>query len=116
MKKEYRLLKNEDFKKVLDKRQSVSRENFIVYHLKSELPTCRVGISVSSKVGNSVVRHKIKRQIDSMIQQLVDVNSPLDIVVIVRKKYLNNSYSDNFDSLKNVIKFILKKEKQYNEE
>ena len=111
MKKEYRLLKNEDFKKVLDKRQSVSRENFIVYHLQNNHSSCRVGISVSSKIGNSVVRHKVKRQIDSMIQQLVDINSSIDIVVIVRKKYLNNSYSENFNILKNVLQYILKKEK-----
>lgn len=110
MKKEYRLRKNEDFKKVLDKRQSVSRENFIVYHLKNDFQHCRCGISVSSKIGNSVIRHKVKRQITSMIDELISETNPLDIVIIVRKKYLNNSYSENYDVLENVIKFILKKE------
>ena len=110
MKKEYRLLKNENFKEILDKRLNVSRENFIVYFRKNELEHCRVGISVSSKIGNSVVRHKIKRQITSMIDHLIDTNDPLDIVIIVRKKYLNNSYSENYSVLQNVIKFILKKE------
>ena len=110
MKKEYRLLKNEDFKKVLDKHQNVSRENFSVYYLKNDLTHCRVGISVSSKIGNSVIRHKIKRQISMMVEKTININKPLDVVVIVRKKYLNNSYSENNEILENVIKLILKKE------
>lgn len=110
MKKKYRLLKNEDFKEVLNKRQNVSRENYTVYYNQNELNHCRVGISVSSKVGNSVVRHKVKRQISSMVEKMIDVNYPLDLVVIVRKKYLNNSYSENNSILENIIKCILKKE------
>ena len=92
MKKEYRLRKNEDFKKTLDKRQCVSRENFILYYANNEFEHCRCGVSVSSKIGNSVVRHKVKRQMTSMLDRIVDINTSLDIVVIVRKKYLNNSY------------------------
>ena len=110
MKREYRLLKKEDFKKVLDKRQNVSRENLSTHYLKNEWSHCRVGISVSSKIGNSVVRHKVKRQVNSMLENILDKNTPLDIVIIVRKKFLDNSYSENETILKNVIKFIVKKE------
>ena len=110
MKRIYRVLKNEDFREILNKRQCVSRENFKVFYKKSKIGHLRIGISVSSKVGNSVIRHKIKRQVDAMIYNLVDVKNPLDIVIIVKKDFLNNSYSKNYDALANVIKYILKKE------
>lgn len=115
MKKEYRLLKNEDFKKILDNHKCVSRENFTIYHRNNNLEHCRVGVSVSSKIGNSVVRHKIKRQIVSMLDNYVNVDWPIDLIVIVRKKYLDYSFYDNDCILSKVIKEILKKEKIKNE-
>ena len=75
MKKEYRLLKNQDFKEVLDKRKHVSRENLKVYHKTNDLDHCRIGVSVSSKIGNSVVRHKIKRQVVSMLDILLKLDN-----------------------------------------
>ena len=115
MKKEYRLLKNEDFKTVLDNRKCVSRENFTIYHKTNNLEHCRVGVSVSSKIGNSVVRHKIKRQVVSMLDNHVNIASPIDLVVIVRKKYLDYTYQNNDSVLNKVLKEIFKKEKISNE-
>ena len=63
MKKENRLLKNYDFKKVLDKKQSIANKEYVIYKYINDLNHIRIGISVSSKLGNSVIRHKIKRQI-----------------------------------------------------
>ena len=63
MKKINRLLKNKDFKNVLDAKKSVACGEFVVYVKNNEFSCLRAGISVSSKIGNSVVRHKIKRQI-----------------------------------------------------
>lgn len=115
MKKQYRLLKNEDFKTVLDKHTGVSRENISIYHKRNELNHCRVGVSVSSKIGNSVVRHKIKRQIVDMIDRYLDLNVSIDLVIIVRNKYIKYTYQENYDIVKKVIDNILKKEKINNE-
>jgi ribonuclease P protein component len=87
MKKKYRLLKNQDFKSVLDIHKSVSRENAAIYHKINDLGHCRVGVSVSSKIGNSVVRHKIKRQVTNMLDKCVPLDCGIDLIVIVRKKY-----------------------------
>ena len=95
MKKENRLLKNKDFKDVLDARNSVACGEFVVYKKINNLNHARIGVSVSSKIGNSVVRHKIKRQISEMIKEIFDVNKNIDIVIIVRNKFLNNTFSKN---------------------
>ena len=107
MKRKYRLLKNEDFKVVLDHRQNVSRGNYTMYYYKNDLDHARVGISVSSKLGNSVVRHKIKRQFVSMIDELLNFDLNYDVIIIARKKFLDLSYKENYDSLKKDIEKIV---------
>lgn len=109
MKKEYRLLKNEDFKSVLDYHKCVSRENAAIYHKSNVLGHCRVGVSVSSKIGNSVVRHKIKRQVTSVLDKCVPIDRGIDLVVIVRKKYIENSYADNAAIIEKIVYDILKR-------
>ena len=115
MKKEYRLVKNEDFKNVLDFRKYVSRENFTIYHKPNDLGHCRVGVSVSSKIGNSVIRHKVKRQITSMLDKCVNVDDSYDIVVIARKKYLESKYIENYNDMTLCINKLLRKGKKENE-
>ena len=112
MKRKFRLLKNQDFKIVLDQRQNVSRGNYTIYYAKNDLNHVRVGVSVSSKLGNSVVRHRIKRQIVSMVDNTLDSNLSYDVIVIARKKFLELSYKDNFEGFKKDInKIFMKGEK-----
>ena len=103
MKKTNRLLKNKDFKNVLDNKKSVANKNFIVYIKKNDLDHIRIGISVSSKIGNSVVRHKIKRQVNEMLKEFININNSDDIVIIVRNKYIENTFSNNKEILKNLL-------------
>lgn len=103
MKKENRLLKNKEFKAVLDARNSKACNEYVVYLTNSKNNYARFGISVSSKIGNSVIRHKIKRQINEMIRKSFDMNTNVDVVIIVRSKYLNNDFSKNKDILLNLL-------------
>lgn len=109
MKKEYRLLKNQDFKSVLDYRKFVSRETVAIYHKNNNLRHCRVGVSVSSKIGNAVIRHKIKRQVNSVLDKCVPVDNGIDLVVIVRKKFTYNTYEVNSNIIEECIIEILKR-------
>ncbi len=110
MKKINRLLKNQDFKNVLDNKKSIANKEYVVYIKNNELNHVRVGISVSSKIGNSVVRHKVKRQINEFLKELIEINTNNDIVIIVRNNYINNNFIKNKESLKNLL-LKLRKEK-----
>lgn len=115
MKKENRLLKNQDFKKVLDNHRGVSRENLKIFYKGNNLNHCRVGVSVSSKIGNSVVRHKIKRQVMNMLDKCLAIDCAIDLVIIVKNDYLKNTYNANYEVLEKNIKYILKKGETINE-
>ena len=79
------LKKNKDFQVVYKKGKSYANKYLVMYVLENNLGTNRVGISVSKKVGNSVIRHRITRLIrESYRLQEEMFNSSLDIVVIAR--------------------------------
>jgi len=79
------LKKNSDFKTVYKKGKSYANKYLVMYILNNNLEKNRLGISVSKKVGNSVVRHRITRLVrESYRLQEKVFNSGLDIVVVAR--------------------------------
>lgn len=79
------LKKNSDFKKVYSRGKSCADRYLVMYVLKNGTGCNRFGISVSKKVGNSVVRHRVKRVIKEAYRLHEDMfRSGLDIVVIAR--------------------------------
>ena len=53
------LKKNIDFQKVYKEGKSKANKYLVMYVLPNDLGINRLGISVSKKVGNSVVRHHL---------------------------------------------------------
>ena len=89
------LKKNSDFKNVYTHGKSYANKYLVMYVLENNLGRNRIGISVSKKVGNSVVRHRITRLIrESYRLQESIFNSGLDIVIVARKSTLGVGYAD----------------------
>lgn len=80
-------LKNtQEFQKVYKTGKYYANKYLVMYVLKNDLPYNRIGISVSKKVGNSVVRHRLTRLVRESYRLHEDIfNSGLDIVIVVRK-------------------------------
>ena len=79
------LKKNKDFQNVYNNGKSYANKYLVMYVLENNLEKNRIGISVSKKVGNSVIRHHITRLVRESYRLQEDVfNSSLDIVVIAR--------------------------------
>ena len=80
------LKKNSDFQLVFKKGKSKANKHFIMYILKNDSNKNFLGISVSKKVGNSVIRHRVKRLVKESYRLHENLfNSGLNIVVIARK-------------------------------
>ena len=80
------LKKNQDFGNVYRSGKSYANKYLVIYTLKNNSDRNRLGISVSKKVGNSVIRHRLKRLIKESYRLHEKMfNSGLDIVVIARK-------------------------------
>ena len=94
-----RIKANDDFATTIKKGRAQRDQSYVIHYCTNSLNYTRVGISVSSKLGNAVVRNHIKRQIRSMCDELIDYNQSLDIVIVAKQGFLTNSYDDNKTSL-----------------
>lgn len=87
--------KNSDFKEVYNNGKSYVNRYLVMYVMKNGLDENRIGISVSKKVGNSVVRHRITRLIrESYRLNEKEFNSGLNIVVIARAGSKEKGYKE----------------------
>ena len=106
MKKKYRVKKAGEFQTIIEHRKFVSCPSFVLYVKARKEEHSRIGISVGKKLGNAVVRNKIKRQVRMMFQEIYDFDENFDGILIVMKKFLEQSYSDNKKDLESLIKKV----------
>lgn len=89
------LKSNQDFQKVYKNGRSIANRLLIMYVLENSTEKNRIGISVSKKVGNSVIRHRVTRLIrESYRLHEAVFNSGLDIVIVSRVNAKGKSYAE----------------------
>ncbi|WP_461812894.1 ribonuclease P protein component [Faecalimonas sp.] len=99
------LKKNRDFQIVYRRGKSYANKYLVMYKKSNNLNKNRIGISVSKKVGNSVVRHRLTRLIrESYRLQESNMQCGYDIVVIVRASAKDKSYREMESALVHLAK------------
>ena len=89
------LKKNRDFQQVYKRGTSKANRYLVMYVLPNQHMMNRLGISVSKKVGNSVVRHRVTRLIrESYRLNERSFRQGLDIVVVARPNAKDKSYQE----------------------
>ena len=108
MKRIFSLKRNEEIGKIIQLRKYIKNDSFVIYFfLKNDSKYARACISVSKKVGNAVVRNKIKRQIRAMIVEIFDFNINNDYVIIVKHNYVNYDFDENKSKLNDLYNKII---------
>lgn len=89
------LKKNHQFQFVYKQGKSYVNKYLVMYIKENGLKKNRIGISVSKKVGNSVVRHRVTRLVRETYRLHESVfNSGLDIVVVARAGAAKAGYAE----------------------
>ena len=89
------LKKNHQFQFVYKNGKSFANKYLVMYVKENGLDINRIGISVSKKVGNSVVRHRVTRLVRESYRLHENVfNSGLDIVIVARPGAATVDYFD----------------------
>lgn len=99
------LKSNKDFRNVYGNGKSFANKYLVMYVLENGTEKNRLGISVSKKVGNSVVRHHITRLLRESYRLHEDMFiSGLDIVVAARVNAKDARYREIESALLHVSK------------
>jgi ribonuclease P protein component len=109
VKRSNRLIKDADFQTILAKKTTHKNNYFIIYGLKQSLGHTRVGLSVSKKLGNAVVRNRIRRQIRMMLMATQDLTESIDYLIVVRSEYLKVTFLENQKQLTDCLLTLRRK-------
>lgn len=99
------LKKNHQFQFVYRNGKSYANKYLVMYIMENGLDKNRIGISVSKKVGNSVIRHRVTRLIRESYRLHEGVfNSGLDIVIVARAGAAIVGYNEIESALLHLVK------------
>ena len=101
-----RLKKNPDFKKVYTKGKSYGCKNLVIYYLPNHSDHHRAGFSISKKVGNAVVRNRIRRYLKESLILLTPAGAGHDIIFVARVAAKDNNFYDIHRSVQYLFKNI----------
>ncbi len=102
-----RIKSSDEFVFTVKKGKTLKNSSYVVHYHSNELNICRVGLSVSKKLGNAVTRVRVKRQIRAMCDSLINyADHAFDIVIVVRQEFLNHEFADNKKALNSILSEI----------
>lgn len=112
MKKVYSLKTNEEFKKVYKEGKNYWNRNLILYIKGNDLEYNRIGYSITKKVGNSVVRNRVRRRLKEIYRLNADgFKSGYDMIIIPKNNTRDISYRELESAMLHILKLAkIKKE------
>jgi ribonuclease P protein component len=79
------LRRHADFVRVYQRRRRAGDDRMLVYACENDLPYARLGLSVSRRVGNAVVRNRWKRLLREVFRrQRARLPQGVDLVVVAQ--------------------------------
>lgn len=106
MQRKLRLRKREDFSRIYRNGKSFANNQFVVYWSRQhQADPFRLGVSASKKIGNAVVRNRMRRMVKEIVRQHTErMAGQLDFIVIVRKPAVGMKMKELEKSLLHVFK------------
>lgn len=105
MEKRYRLRKNIEFKKVYSHGKNYWNRNLVLYIKRNGLKETRIGYTITKKIGNAVVRNKIRRRMKEIYRlNFANIKEGYDLIFICKKNIVDLSYDELENSMIHIMK------------
>lgn len=105
---ENRLRKRKEFSYIYRKGEVYYSKLLSLYVVKTKNSKSKIGFSVSNKVGNSVVRHKVKRRLTEIVRPIVKT-MPIKNYIFVARVGISDL---TFEQLKEQVNTVVGKIKK----
>lgn len=100
-----RLKHKSDFSRVYGKGRSYPTDLVVMYVAPSRAENTRVGFSISSKVGKSVVRNRTRRLLREAVRLLLPgIRQNCDIVLIAKKKAAGADFWEIYSAVEKLFR------------
>lgn len=101
------LKKNKDYKRIYSHGKSVADRFMVLYFLTNTTDICRFGFTVSKKVGNAVVRNRVRRLFKEACRlNLEKFPIGFDYILLARKTIVTKRYMQVEESLLKLLKIV----------
>jgi ribonuclease P protein component len=88
-----RLLRSADFEKTLRSGRRAASPYLALFVSDNELGRPRVGLAVSRKLGNAVIRNRIKRRLRELVRPLLRrAEGGCDVVIVARARAVDAEF------------------------
>jgi ribonuclease P protein component len=95
VKKEFRLTRSKDFKRVRETGRTVHHPLVVLVYSRSDQPQPRIAVVASKSVGNAVTRNLIKRRLKSCLSGFSGrITDNTDLVFYARKESVNAGFQE----------------------
>ncbi len=102
MKKRNIIKENREYNRIIRNLKPIYYKDYIIYLERNTNTIYKFGFSVGKKIGNAVVRNKIKRQIKNILDENTYQNN-FNCIIIVKKSLLNKSFSERKEELLKIV-------------
>ncbi len=108
-----RLRHRQEFERVFQRGTKQVSSAFVWYLLPTSGPHSRLGMAVSKRVGNAVVRNRIKRYTREFFRRhKMQFDPPCDIVVVARRQAADLEYAESVQQFTSLLHRYLRKQRR----
>ena len=99
MKRRHRVRSSKRFAEIRQQGRSAANELLVLYALPNDLEFSRFGFSVSGRIGNAVIRNRVKRRLREAVRlQMDQIATGWDMIWIARRPIIKANYHEMFDA------------------